>query len=331
MPTYQTAPLYANVFPTLSHNPFGVQPLKGNTLAHADLPAPGDSYHPTWKRDADFRVMARVENNGIKDRQMFEPQPSIKGSIYTTTRGPQGHAFEGRLSGGTVWTTEAEQTIQRLLRDRKTQLDAIASASFDAPSAPAQKEAVPELDTYQLDQLFSTLISTVDQRIINASLLSTMSSIMSFFMTKADKIPDYKFAQYLNNLNELVEILDALFDKDEEYGEKSKKILRKLNNDILVLSKFITEYMNYLGNPTKAKTAKMMALRNKIMAAHGIMDTSGVEQEQGPGAELPPGLAHLGQYAQNPPTFEGNPQGETIPGNYEQLVNPRIGLGKYRR
>jgi hypothetical protein len=341
MPTYQTAPLYPNVFPTLSHNPFGVRPLKGNTLAHADLPAPGDSYHPTWKRDADFRVEARLENNAIKDRAMLQPQPSIKGSLYTTSRGPQGHAFEGRLSGGTVWTTRAEETIQRLLRDRKTQLDAINAASFDAPSTPAQKEAVTELDTFPLDQLFSTLASSLDQGIVNGTLLSTMSSIMNFFMTKADRIPDQKFAEYAGKLNEIKETLDALFDEDEETfdspGEykKAGKILRKLENDILVLSKFISEYMNYLGNPTKAKTAKMQALRNKIMAAHGIADTSGVEEVEGEAPALAPGLANLGQFARNPPTFEGNPsqeEGQPLPGYYEQLANPRIGLGrKYRK
>ena len=76
MPTYQTAPLYAPVFPTQVHNPYGVQPLKGNTLAYADLPSAGEAYHPSWKKEADLRSVG-LDVPYHKDWKTF---PKLSGS-----------------------------------------------------------------------------------------------------------------------------------------------------------------------------------------------------------------------------------------------------------
>jgi hypothetical protein len=268
MPTYQTAPLLAPVFPTLVRNPYGFQPLKGNTLKHADLPAAGESFQPSWKREADFAALARVENNKIKEKDMLKGPISIKSNIpFTTFRGPQGHA----ISGGTVWTSAAEKTIQGLLRDRKFQLDAIDQASFDTVAPERVKQAEPVTETYSLDKLFSELYSTVDSAVITPALLGTASTIVNFFLTKSDTIPDHKFAEYgeiLTKLNELIDEVDNRskfqYKNSNEY-KRIKSVLNDLNATVINLNTFITEYMGYLGEPTKRKTARLSAIRNRLL------------------------------------------------------------------
>lgn len=273
MPTYQTAPLYAPVFPTQVHNPYGVQPLKGNTLAYADLPSAGEAYHPSWKKEADLAVMARLENNHLKEKDMLKGPSSQKGNFtFTTGRGPQGHAFEGqKLSGGTVWTTEGETTIQKLLRDRKFQLDAIDQASFDTVSPERVKQPDVPADTFTVDQTFGNLLSSLDEGLITPSLLGYTSQIMNFFLTKADKIPDHKFAEYESFLTNLAELLDGAFYSAAEAGNedlqiKQKRILKKLEKDIGGMSDFIHDFMDYLGQPTKTKSMRLAGIRNKLLS-----------------------------------------------------------------
>ena len=267
MPTYQTAPLFAPVFPTLVRNPYGFQPLKGNTLAYADLPAGGDAYHPSWKKQADFAVIARLENNRIKELEMMRGPPSIKGNVPSTTfRGPGGHA----ISGGTVWTADAEKSIQALLRDRKFQLDAIDQSSFDTVSPERVKEPEVVADTFQIDQTFGNLLSSLVEGVITPSLLNYSSQIMNFFLTKADKISDHKFAEYEGFLQELFDLIQGEFYHSAEamnpdVQQKQSRILHKLEKDIHGMYEFIKDFMQYLGEPTKTKSMRLDAIRNKLL------------------------------------------------------------------
>jgi hypothetical protein len=268
MPTYQTAPLFAPVFPTLVRNPHGFQPLRGNTLAYADLPAAGDSYHPSWKKQADFTAMARVENNRTKELDMLRGPPSQKANIpFTTTRGPGGHV----LSGGTVWTTDAESKVQSLIRDRKFQLDAIQQASFDAIAPERVKEPETVTDTFGIDQTFGNLLSSLSEGIITPSLLNYTSQIMNFFLTKADKIADHKFAQYDGFLQNLIELLNGAFysaaeAESADLQQKQTRILKKLEKDVRAMSEFIGDFTQYLGSPTKTKSMRLAAIRNRLLS-----------------------------------------------------------------
>jgi hypothetical protein len=294
MPTYQTAPLYAPVFPTLLHNPYGVQPLKGNTLAYADLPAPGDSYQSAWKREADMAVMARLQNNKLKEKAMLRGPQSIKGnSTYTTGRGPNGHAFTEQrpsgMAGGVATTKEGETMIQKLLRDRKFQLDAIDQSSFDTVAPERVKEPEPETDTFALDQLFTNLFSSITYSTVTPSLLGMMNSIMTFFATRADKISDNKFDTYaimVRELYDLVKVTDSqlipegiqaqrragfedLSGSEKVSLQKQQQITAKLLKDLGLLDRYIKDYTSYIGYPTKTKSMKLSAIRNKILLSRG--------------------------------------------------------------
>ena len=277
MPNYQSSPLYAPVFPTLLHNPHGVQPLKGNTLAYADLPAAGDSYQSAWKREADMAVMARLQNNKLKEKAMLRGPQSIKGNFsYTTGRGPNGHAFEGqKLSGGVATTAEGETMIQKLLRDRKFQLDAIDQSSFDTVAPERVKEAEPETDTFALDQLMNNLYSSIDIGTVTPSLLGMMNSITTFFATKADKIADNKFDTYANLLREMFDMVDSSSDQIRQEARTDSEmkrqhgILVKLGREILLLQRYIKDYTAYIGYPTKTKSLKLAAIRNKLLSSKG--------------------------------------------------------------
>jgi len=311
MPTYQTASLRPPVFPTLVRNSHGFQPLKGNTIAHPDLPAPGEAFHPSWKKEADFAALSRVENNRIKDDQMLKGFPSIKGNMpFTTYRGPQGHA----LSGGTVWTTQAEKTIQALLRDRKSQLDAIDQASFDVISPERVKEALPESDTFALDKLFSDLYSAVSSGVITSSLITIMGTIISTILTKGDAIPERKFAEYASLLTQMTEEMDTLYasssmDFTPQEFSKMGMILRKLDNDTKLLLQYIKDFSAYLGSPTKTKILKLAAIRNKLLESRGryVPVPGEVPEEEGEDVrgDLPPGFEQYAEAARNPPMGSG--------------------------
>jgi hypothetical protein len=272
MPTYQTAPMYYPVFPTLVRNPFGVQPLKGNTLVHAEILPAGHDSHPSWKKQADFRALARVENTKISKLDMLKGPPSIKGNApFTTFRGPQGHS----LSGGVITTKEGQETLQRLLRDRKYQLDAIDQSSFEAVAPERLKESEPETDTFQLDQLFSQLYSSLDEDTLTDSLLKIMAGILNFFLTKSDKISEGKFTEYMSILADIQKLLTELYARpnveysDSEYNSR-KRIFLKLDNDVRLLIRYIKDFSAFLGSPTKAKTAKLMAIRQQLLKSRGI-------------------------------------------------------------
>ena len=314
MPTYQTAPLYAPVFPTLVHNPLGVQPLRGNTLAHADLPSAGDAYYPSWKREADMAVLARLENNKLKEQDMLRGPFTQKGNFtYTTGRGPGGRAFEGqKLSGGVVSSLEGQTTIQKLLRDRKFQLDAIDQASFDTVSPERVKPVETPADPFVVDQTFGNLLSSLTEGLITPTLLGYTSQIMNFFLTKADKIPDNKFADYDGFLENLRTLLDGAFYSAAENPDLQKKQER-------ILNKLEKDFMNYLGQPTKTKAMRLAAIRNKLLslinesAQKGVQKAREVQADFEEARRFPPGSAIDGRRLRRAAPPGGGVEAEPVP------------------
>ena len=296
MPTYQSSPLYPIPFPdtVVADNEYGFQPLKGNVIPVMKTePAP----HPSFVKDAISGVFTRLETNHLKDKSMLKGRPSIKGNFsYTTTRGlPR----LKHLSGGVVNTKNAENTIQALLRDRKFQLDARDQTTFDAVTPERVKANIPVLDTFGLDESFGNLLSALDEGVINNTLLKFTSSIMNFFLTKADKIPEDKFGNYMDILNDISEIIDA---KSYHFAEldsptetqKRTRILKLVAKDVLEIIKFIEVYNAFLGSPTKTKSKQLEAIRNKLLLrirsdAVGLVESSRSERRRETEGNVPPG------------------------------------------
>jgi hypothetical protein len=271
MPTYQTAPLRPNVFADQASklNPFGVLPLKGNVLKHLPL---NPSEHPSWKKEADLRALAKVANTKMSEMAMLQgPQPFKAQTPYTTYRGSKGDAFSHTFSGGRVWTREAEGMVSHLLKDRIGQLDALTQSTFEQVAPERLQTNIPETDTFPLDQIFSNLVSSLSQGLINPTLLGFSNSIMSFLLTKADKIPDNKFNDYTTILAKIATLINSSFYTARNEGDytasevkKMTSVLNKLEKDVKAIIKFFEEYADFLGSPTKTKSAKLAAMRGKL-------------------------------------------------------------------
>ena len=274
MPTYQSSPLLPLIFPDQAYkqNYKGVQPLKGNVLQL--LPVEKSS-NPSWKPEADFKALAKVQNTLLGQQAMLKGPHSIKGNTpFTTYRGPNQEAFKhSSYTGGRVWNRESENLVAHLLKDRIGQLDAIEQANFEEVQPERLAPELPQSDTFVLDKLFSDLYSSIDQGLISNALLGLMSSIMSYLATKSDKIPENKFDTYEGLFGKIRKSVGVLLDYSEQQHPELKNagpILRKLDNDSLLGLRFIKQFVKYLGEPTKSKTARMIALRNKILAEFGV-------------------------------------------------------------
>ena len=290
MPTYQTAPLLPNVFADQASklNPYGVLPLKGNVLKHLPLePSP----HPSWKQEADLRALAKVANTKMSEMAMLQgPQPFKAQTPYTTYRGPKGDAYSHTFTGGRVWTREAEGMVSHLLKDRIGQLDALTQSTFEQVAPERLQVNIPETDTFILDKLFSDLYSSMTEGIVGKFLVSLLGSIVSYLATKGDKIPDEKYAVYEGLLGKIRQELDTLYAnlnverlatlndatltaaekrKSNQKLTESTNILRKLDSDSLIASRFIKQMMKYASEPTKVKAAKLSALRNRLLQEFG--------------------------------------------------------------
>jgi hypothetical protein len=273
MPTYQDAPMYPLIFPDMavSKNLYGFKALKGNKFHHADLLPAGDSYHPEWRTESEEAVMDRLTTNRIKDKQIVKGPPSIKGSKYTTQRGI------AALRGGVVQTKEGERMLQTLLQNRVRDLDMLGQLSFETEGqVPPARDRAVQPDMFELDSLFSELYTALDEGYLTKSLLSTSSKIMAYFLTKGDTIPDHKYAEYNGVLTELYQLVEAIIDGELSVYEqrapdtehrKMKKILEKLLVEILDLQSFIEAFMSYLGQPTKAKKARLDAIRSHLLVS----------------------------------------------------------------
>ena len=262
--TYQSSPYYPNIFPDqAAHlNLFGVQPLKGNYIHHMELEPAGHGSHPSWREEAHRLAFAKVQNTKDWQHRMLKEHPSVKGFNGTTRRYRFDKNFYTQIAGGR--NDEIEDDISQLLKDRITQLD--TPGSF---SAVAEYRFAPNLkpvDTFQLDLLFSSLVSTVGKGIISESLISTMSSIMNIFLTSGDKLTPQKLAQYSQTLAELSRELNTISSRSVliQTG-KNKKIAFYLITSIDDLVKFIKRLEAYSGSPTNVRATALAAERARIL------------------------------------------------------------------
>jgi hypothetical protein len=287
--------MYPILFPDMAvaDNEYGVKPLKGNLIPVLKTePAP----NPSFVKDAINGVFTRLETNKLKDKALLKGPASIKGNFtYTTTRGlPRLKT----MSGGVVNTKNAESTIQALLRERKLQLDDLAQTTFESVAPARVKENLPVLDTFGLDETFGNLLSSLDEGVINNTLLKFTSSIMNFFLTKADKIPDHKFGQYMDILNDIIQLIDGKvyhFAELDSTTEKQKqtRIISLVEKDVREIIKFIEVYTGFLGSPTKTKAKQLEAIRNKLLLqirnnVSGSLETARNVQGQYEEGYIPP-------------------------------------------
>jgi len=265
MPTYQTAPLLPILFPDQVARLNYVAPLKGNTIALADLPAPGPAYHPEWRKQADASVLAGLHANKIKNKQFLHGWPSIKGNhAFTTFRGEHNHAFHGPYHGGVITTKRGQTILGELLKNRISQLDAIAAASFDAAPSAESPFTISEESTYDLDKTFKAFVSALSEGVISSDLFDYTEYIMNYFLEYGDTIPTEKFGDYSQLLTNMLPLISALLS--EYPSDRTKRaILNRVSMDIRDMFKFIREFEEYSAQPSKAKAAKLAAIRSKLL------------------------------------------------------------------
>jgi len=330
MPTYQSTPLMPLIYPDQAYtkNYQGVQPLRGNVLQLLPLEP---SANPSWKSEADFNALAKVQNTLLGQQAMLKGPQSIKNSKpFTTYRGPNQEAFKhSTFTGGRVKNRESENLVSHLLKDRIEQLNALDEANFEEVKPNRLAPELPPPDTYVLDKLFSDLYSSLDQGLISNALLGLMSSILSYLATKADKIPDNKFDDYKGLFGKIRESLDVLFKQTIQERPELKDagpILRKLDNDTLLGLRFIRNFVQFLGEPTKSKTARMVATRNRILAEFGVYIPQPGEPEYDEDASNSEAATQGTQRTQ----YEGvdDPQ---VAEQFRLWRESGIGRGKYRR
>ena len=270
--TYQSSPMYPIIFPdqAAALNPYGYQPAPGNLVVLKHLLPAGHDAHVSWKKDADRLAMAKVLNTKLAEHSMLQGLPSRKGSHYTTTRGPAGHP----LRGGTVWSQQGERMVGDLLRDRKAQLDAVHTASFEEVSPERLSEVTPEVETFKLDKMFADVLSSLAEGSIEVNLISTLNMAGEILATQSEKIPERKFAEYLSVLEEIDALLSDMLNRPEarqgllpKQRERRDAFLHELANVVDRISKFIDIFMDYLGSPTKKKKIVLEGLRNSFLGA----------------------------------------------------------------
>lgn len=270
--TYQSSPMYPIIFPdqAAALNPYGYQPAPGNLVVVKHLLPAGHDAHVSWKKEADKLAMAKVLNTKLSERSMLQGPPSRKGSHYTTTRGPAGHP----LKGGTVWTQQGERMVGDLLRDRKAQLDAVHTASFEEVSPERLSDVTPEVETFKLDKMFADVLSSLGEGLVEINLSSTLNTAGEILATQAEKIPERKFAEYLGTLDEIDALISDMLNRPNvrqgllpKQRERRDAVLYELANIVDRIAEFIRVFMNYLGSPTKKKKAVLEGLRNSFLGS----------------------------------------------------------------
>lgn len=254
--TYQSFPNRPIIFPDqAAHlNHFGVQPLKGNYVKHADFDEGPSS---SWRNDAHRMAMARVQNSKSMEHKMLQGPPSVKGVKSYLTK---------RYIGGAK-TVEGERMVGNLLKDRVQQYNDIASASFDVVSPERVASITPQSDTYALDSLFSNLLTSIDEGVISKTLLSTISSITNTLVTTGDKLSAEKLGEYSQTLADLSRAVENLSSNSEFYiSQKDQTILTSVKFSVKKLFNFIKRLEAYAGAPTKTRAIALAGERAKLLA-----------------------------------------------------------------
>jgi hypothetical protein len=294
MPTYQSSPLLPLIFPdqAFRQNYQGVQPLRGNVLELLPLEK---SSNPSWKPEAEFSALAKVQNTLAGQQAMLKGPQSIKGNkSFTTYRGPNQEAFkQSTFSGGRVRNRDSEKMVSHLLQDRIKQLDALDESNFEEVKPERLVPQLPQSDTFVLDKLFSDLLSSLNEGVLSNALLGFMGSIMSFLATKGDKIPEGKFDTYLDisvQIETAIQVgkfkyIFELYSK--EAANKLKFLLDKLSKDIKLVKEFLFALNAFRGQPIPTKSLKLAALRTKLFDLSQLYKP--FEQESGEDMSFQPG------------------------------------------
>lgn len=264
--TYQSSPYYPIIFPDQAAllNRFGVQPLPANYIKHAHLAPASHEAHPSWRADAHRLALAKVQNTKDWQHRMLKEMPSIKGHCGTTHR----YRFDKEFYTQTGGRTPAiESDIEQLLRDRTTQLNELNMASFGTVPEYRLASNIKPLDTFGLDSLFSSLITSLEEGTINRSLLTTMNSITNTIATTGDRISAEKLGQYGDVLAEIGTLTLDIVESRDSYIESKETvaIMQSILHSSQNLWKFIKKMEGYATAPTKFRSIALEGERAKLL------------------------------------------------------------------
>ena len=330
--TYQSSPMYPIIFPEQAHhlNRFGVQPLPGNYVKHAEILPAGHEAHPSWKVDAHHAALAKVANTKKWQNEMLRGMPSVKGHAGTTHRYRFDKEFYTQLSGGR--SSEADDEINQLLQDRVEQYGAIDRASFfDVPSYRLDSNLRPS-DTAQIDSMLSSLISSINGNVISKPLLTLVSNITNAITSMADKISSSKLGEYAQTIAETNNLILDVIETRNDYVEtpENQRILSSLYENLQELFNFIKKMEAYSSAPSKIRATALASERAKLLntARKNIkfspgraaivaepIDTSYISA---PGWQSSPGV-----FASSSPTYV-SATGGPLTGEYGEVRVPRF-------
>jgi len=283
--TYQSSPNYPNIFPDqAAHlNLFGVQPLNGNYIHHMEMLPADHEAHPSWREEAHRLAFAKVQNTKDWQHKMLKEHPSIKGFNGTNKRYCFNKNFCTQIAGGRV--PEIDDDIQELLKDRITQLN--TPGSFSAVAEYRLAPNLKPLDTFQIDMLFSSLVSSVGKGVISEGLISIMSSITNAFLVVGDKLTPQKLGQYSQILAELSRELHTISRRSPLIQTaKNKQIAFYLITALDDLFKLIKRLEAFSG---ASPTARAMALASERTSVLENARTAQVTQ-RAPLPSMPPSM-----------------------------------------
>ena len=273
--TYQSSPMYPIIFPDEAArlNPYGVRPLKGNTIVVEPLEPAGHEAHPSWKKQADRVVYDFLQNNRQSDLNLLRGPPSIKGSKYTTYRGDpsERNSYMARR-GGVANTREGERMIGELLRDRIPQLNSIQSAQFEAvdPGRVGMKSP-PQSEFYQLDAAFAFLVESLDAGDLRI-VPSKIESIIAAMLAVGDKLTDNKLGQYSQAVKEAILLAKNYMDvagvEDWESDRANTRMIKLVNSivkQLTALNRFIKKMASIVNRPPAEKEMLLAEIRNMVL------------------------------------------------------------------
>jgi hypothetical protein len=274
--TYQSSPMYPIIFPDEAAriNPYGVRPLKGNTIVVEPLQPAGHEAHPSWKKQADKVVYDFLQNNRQSDLNLLRGPPSIKGSKYTTYRGDpsERNSYMARR-GGVANTREGERMIGELVRDRIPQLNSIDTAQFEAvdPGRVGMKSP-PQSEFYQLDSMYAFMLEALDAGDFRM-VPSKVEGIINAMLAVGDRLTDNKLLQYSQAVKEAILIAEGYENEIVANGLESRekkfvayvKLLKSTIKQLYALKDFIKKMSNIVNRSPAEKEMLLNQIRNTLL------------------------------------------------------------------
>jgi len=175
MPTFQTSPMFQWTFPdqAIARNIHGIGKLKPVSLPNQPIMEEHSPMHSSWKQDAHREALSRVRNSKKAEEGML-------GKLKTTERAqryirpmsrsavpngvfhgsPMEYVTSAGLRGGVITTKEGQEWLQKRLKNRIVELDAIDSGDFSA-GAPPTIALSPQFDVLNatLESVFNDFAS----------------------------------------------------------------------------------------------------------------------------------------------------------------------------